>query len=158
LSFAGLGFGIFFQQHRYALSPLGFILISTVTVIVSTFDDLQVDEDGNQAFPEIILAILDLVTLVNSLLPFFISMILEEVEDFQNIGKAGKIIRLLKVMRILRVYKLFRNFTGLQSLLYTIQQAYNALGWLMFIVGKNNKRQYNTISGIGILTFSSLYL
>lgn len=83
---------------------------------------------------------MNLVDLV-ALLPFFISMALEELEDFQIIGKAGKIIRLMKVMRIFRVYKLFRHFAGLQSLLYTLQQAYKELGLLMHIVGKssNNK-------------------
>jgi hypothetical protein len=139
---------------------------------VSTFDELQVDKDGNQAYPDVIVAIevLDLITVVIftveyftrlicspvkwkffikpmnlvdfiALLPFFISMILEELEDYQIIGKAGKIIRLMKVMRIFRVYKLFRHFAGLQSLLYTLQQAYKELGLLMFIVGKASKRK-----------------
>ena len=74
-----------------------------------------------------------------ALLPFFISMILEGLEDYQIIGKAGKIIRLMKVMRIFRVYKLFRHFAGLQSLLYTLQQAYKELGLLLHIIGKIEK-------------------
>ena len=154
------------------MSSLGVILVSTVTFIVSTFEELQVDKDGNQAYPDVIVAIevLDLITVVIftveyftrlicspvkwkffikpmnlvdfiALLPFFISMILEELEDYQIIGKAGKIIRLMKVMRIFRVYKLFRHFAGLQSLLYTLQQAYKELGLLMFIVGKASKRK-----------------
>ena len=156
------------------MSSLGVILVSTVTFIVFTFEELQVDKDGNQAYPDVIFAIevLDLITVVIftveyfirlicspvkwkffikpmnlvdfiALLPFFISMILEELEDYQIIGKAGKIIRLMKVMRIFRVYKLFRHFAGLQSLLYTLQQAYKELGLVMFIVGKAFKRKWD---------------
>ena len=32
-----------------------------------------------------------------ALLPFYVSMMLEELEDYQIIGKAGKIIRLMRV-------------------------------------------------------------
>ena len=56
--------------------------------------------------------------------PFYVSLILEGLEDLEIIGKTGKIIRLVRVMRILRVFKLVRHFAGLQSLLYTLQQAY----------------------------------
>jgi hypothetical protein len=159
----------------YAVASLGVILVSTITFIVSTFEEMQVDEDGNQAYPTIIFTteVLDFITIVIftvviftwllcnpvkwkfflkpmnlvdliALLPFFISMILEELEDYQIMGKAGKIIRLMKVMKIFRVYKLFRHFAGLQSLLYTLQQAYKELGLLMHIIG------------VGILTFASL--
>ena len=65
-------------------------------------------------------------------------------QDFEIIGKTGKIIRLIKVMRILRVYKLVRHFAGLQSLFYTLQQAYKELGLLFILVA------------VAILTFSSL--
>ena len=65
-------------------------------------------------------------------------------QDFAIIGKTGKIIRLIKVMRILRVYKLVRHFAGLQSLFYTLQQAYKELGLLFILVA------------VAILTFSSL--
>ena len=47
-------------------------------------------------------------------------------------------------MRILRVYKLVRHFAGLQSLFYTLQQAYKELGLLFILVA------------VAILTFSSL--
>ena len=47
-------------------------------------------------------------------------------------------------MRILRIYKLVRHFAGLQSLFYTLQQAYKELGLLFILVA------------VAILTFSSL--
>ena len=48
------------------MSSLGVILVSTVTFIVSTFEELQVDKDGNQAYPDVIFAIevLDLITVI----------------------------------------------------------------------------------------------
>ena len=36
-----------------------------------------------------------------ALLPFYVSMVLEELEDYQIIGKAGKIIRLMRVQNII---------------------------------------------------------
>ena len=144
------------------------ILISTATFVLSTFDELQATEDGDQAYPIVIIVIdiIDMVTVVIfsleyilrfivcprkfpffiepmnfvdfiALLPFYVSLVLEELEDYEIIGKAGKIIRLMKVMRILRVYKLFRHFAGLQSLIYTLQQAYKELGLLTHIIGNN---------------------
>ena len=85
-----------------------------------------------------------------AIVPFYLSLLLEGLEDFEIIGKAGKIIRLVKVavggkiknicrtllfgqkihifasqvMRILRVYRLVRHFAGLQSLFFTLQQAF----------------------------------
>ena len=57
-------------------------------------------------------------------------------------GKAGKIVRLVRVMRIMRIFKLVRHFAGLQSLIYTLNQAYKELGLLMLLVG------------VAVLTFS----
>ena len=74
--------------------------------------------------------VFDLVAIV----PFYISLVLEELEDFKIIGKTGKIIRLVRVMRFLRIFKLVRHFAGLQALLYTLQQAYRELGMLILLV------------------------
>merc|ERR1719397_1235235 len=84
--------------------------------------------------------IIDMVAIC----PFYISLILEGLEDFEIIGKTGKMIRLVRVMRILRIFKLVRHFAGLQSLFYTLQQAYQELGLLLVLVL------------VAILTYSSL--
>jgi hypothetical protein len=39
------------------VASLGVILVSTITFILSTFDELQADENRNQAYPAIIFAI-----------------------------------------------------------------------------------------------------
>ena len=79
-----------------------------------------------------------------ALIPFFLSLLLEGLEDFEIVGKTGKIIRLIRVMRILRVFKLVRHFAGLQSLFYTLKQAYKELGLLIILVA------------VGILLYSNL--
>ena len=75
--------------------------------------------------------LIDLATL----LPFYVSLILEGLEDYQIIGRAGKMVRLMKVLKIFRVYKLFRHFAGLRSLIYTLKQAYKELGLLFHVIG-----------------------
>ena len=42
-----------------------------------------------------------------AIIPFYLSILLEGLEDFEIIGKTGKMIRLVRVMRILRI--LFRK-------------------------------------------------
>ena len=79
-----------------------------------------------------------------AIIPFYLALFLNSLEDIQIIGKAGKIVRLIRVMRILRIFKLVRHFAGLQSLLFTLRQAYKELGLLIILVA------------IAILTFSSL--
>lgn len=151
------------------------VLISTVTFIISTIDELQTDEHGMVELP----LLLDIINMIDhitvcfftieyvirlvccprkikfmktpmnlidffAIVPFYLSIVLEGLEDFELIGKAGKIIRLVKVMRILRIYKLVRHFAGLQSLFCTLQQAYKELGLLFLLVA------------VAILTFSSL--
>ena len=62
------------------------------------------------------------------------------------ISKAGTMIRLVskmfslsipsqvRVMRILRIFKMVRHFVGLQSLLYTLHEAWKELGIIMLVV------------------------
>ena len=153
---------------------LGVILVSTVTFVLSTIEEVQVNEDEEPAYP-ILIQVIDIVDMVTvaifsleylirllccprklvffiqpmnfvdfiALVPFFVSLILEGLEDYEIIGKAGKIIRLMKVMRILRVYKLFRHFAGLQSLIYTLQQVYKELGLVFHIIGNCRCRFLN---------------
>ena len=89
------------------------------------------------------MATMNLVDIM-AIIPFYLSLLLEGLEDFEIIGKAGKIVRLVRIMRILRIYKLVRHFAGLQSLLFTLKQAYKELGLLVFLVG------------VALLIFSSL--
>ena len=167
-----LGLQHFFMKRFCAFFSLTMVLISTVTFIVSTIDELQTDEHGMVEFPLLlqIIGVIDHFSIgfftieylmrvtcsprklkfigapmnmidLFAIIPFYLSLLLEGLEDFEIIGKAGKIIRLvkvkteaytiesihptisLKVMRILRIYKLVRHFAGLQSLFYTLQQA-----------------------------------
>ena len=61
---------------------------------------------------------------IAAIIPFYITLLLDHLEDIQIIGKAGKLIRLVRVLRIMRIFKLVRHFAGLQSLAYTLHQAY----------------------------------
>ena len=79
-----------------------------------------------------------------AIIPFYISLILEGLEDIEIIGKAGKLIRLIRILRILRIFKMIRHFVGLQSLVYTLHQAYKDVGLLLIIIS------------VTVLMFSSL--
>ena len=105
-----------------------------------------------------------------AIVPFYLALVLEGLEDMEIIGKAGKIVRLVRfvptstrycvlmlyfinrtipfcvfrIMRILRIFKMVRHFVGLQSLVYTLHQAYKDLGLILIIIS------------VTVLMFSSL--
>ena len=150
-------------------------MVSTVTFIISTAEELQENEDGVSEFP-LVVTIIDIIdnlvviffsmellirviicpdkkrfmkdpmNIIDffAILPFFLSLLLEGLEDYQIIGKTGKIIRLIRVMRILRVFKLVRHFAGLQSIFMTLQQAYQVP---TFISHSSNFTQRNIYPG-----------
>ena len=90
---------------------------SLSSIIISQFSALKI----------LSLQAMNLVDFL-AILPYFISLGLESLEDLHILGKAGKIMRLVRVMRILRIFKLVRHFAGLQSLLYTLKQVWK-LKW-----------------------------
>jgi hypothetical protein len=69
-----------------------------------------------------------------AILPFYVNLFLEQIDDMDILGKAGKTLRLLRVLRIIRIFKLIRHFAGLQSLVHTVYEAYKELGLLMSLV------------------------
>jgi len=157
-----------------AFFSLGMVIVSTLTFILSTLEDFKEDfEIDPDSLFNLTLEYIDAIVIifftieysirficaprkwrffkdpmnfvdVLAIFPYYMSLCLHQLEDFQIIGKAGKIVRLIRVMRILRIFKLVRHFAGLQSLLFTLRQAYRELGLLMLLVF------------VAILTFSSL--
>ena len=79
-----------------------------------------------------------------ALIPFYLGMILQQLEEFQLIGKAGKMVRLIRVMRLMRLFKLARHLAGLQSLVFVMKRAQSELGLVQIIIM------------VTILTFASL--
>jgi hypothetical protein len=69
-----------------------------------------------------------------AVLPFFITIIVHEMEDSKIIGKAGKMIRLVRVLRVMRIFKLVRHFAGMQAMLQTMKEAYRDLSLLAILV------------------------
>ena len=68
-----------------------------------------------------------------AIMPFYVTMILDQLHDMKIIGRAGTIVRLVRVVRIIRVFKLLRRFAGLQSLIHTLFEAYRELGLLALL-------------------------
>ena len=81
----------------------------------------------------LICSALNLVDLF-AIIPFFITMALNTMNDTMILGQAGKMVRLVRVMRVMRIFKLVRHFAGLQAMLQTMQEAYRDLGLLAIIV------------------------
>jgi len=149
-----------------ALFSLAVVIISTITFIMSTMEEFQIDEEtGTSEYPEMTYAIdfvdnscavyfameyfmrllcspkkikffLNGMNFIDflALIPLFLTILLESIKDLAIMGKAGKIIRLVRVMRIMRIFKLVRHFAGLQSLIYTLNQAYKELGLLLLLI------------------------
>ena len=69
-----------------------------------------------------------------AIIPFFVDLLLDQVDDIDILGKAGKAIRLSRVLRVIRIFKLVRHFAGLQSLMYTVYEAYQELGLMLLVV------------------------
>ena len=161
--------------QAWAFLSLSAVVLSTITFIISTADELQENAEGVVEFPNVVVVIdmidnfvvffffiefvirfiicpkkmkflkdpMNIIDIL-AIIPFFLSLLLEGLEDFEIIGKTGKIIRLVRIMRILRIFKLVRHFAGLQSIFHTLQQAYQELGLLLVLVA------------VAILTYSSL--
>ena len=137
------------------------VLFSTITFILQS--DIEIEDDNNPDLKNSILNRLDdfiifyftieyvlrllccpnkwrffkhpmnMVDLL-AILPFYLTFVLDQLEDLHIIAKAGKTIRLVRVLRIIRIFKLVRHFAGLQSLIQTLSEAYKELGLLMMIV------------------------
>ena len=69
-----------------------------------------------------------------AILPFYLDRVLDEMDNVEILGKAGKAMRLTRILRVLRIFKLVRHFVPLQTLLYTLHEAYRELGVLLLLV------------------------
>ena len=111
-------------------------------------------------------------TLMLAIIPFFITVIINEMEDSKIIGKAGKMIRLVLVLRVMRIFKLVRHFQGLQAMLQTMREAYRDLSLLgalvatqtflfsilVFVTEKDSDQAWSLIDSVlwSILTVSTV--
>ena len=69
-----------------------------------------------------------------AIIPYYINLILTQIEDITILGMAGKTVRLVRVLRIIRIFKLVRHFAGLKALINTVYEAYKELGLMMLLV------------------------
>ena len=69
-----------------------------------------------------------------AIIPFFVTLVLESLEDINILGRAGKLVRLVRVLRIFRMFKLVKHFERLQCLVITLNEAYKELGLLMLLI------------------------
>ena len=122
-----------FQQDGdyFALSAI-FVIIDQIAVYFFTFEYAIRLLCAPRKF-RFVLSPMNMIDLL-AILPFFLTLMLNHLEDFKIIGKAGKIIRLIRVLRIMRIFKLARHFNGLQCMVATMQEAYKELGLLALMV------------------------
>ena len=107
-------------------------LIDNLTVIFFTVEYLMrfVSSPRKCLFMKNVMNSIDLLSIV----PFYVALALDHLEDVKIIGKAGKTIRLVRVLRVIRIFKLVRHFASLQSLILTLYEAYKELVLLMVMV------------------------
>ncbi len=150
----------------FSCVSLGVTCLSTFTFILQTFPQFQDETDPSFGGVVKVIEILDTAAMIFftleyllrlfcsprtwdffirpmnlidllAILPFYLSLVLHNLEDVDIVGKAGKqvrLIRILRIMRIFRIFKLVRHFAGLQSLIYTLNMATTELGMLMLLV------------------------
>ena len=76
------------------------------------------------------LNIIDFLTLI----PFYLGIILQQLQDFQVIGKAGKMVRLVRILRVMRLLKLLHHMHALDSLLFVLKKAQSELVLVQMMV------------------------
>ena len=69
-----------------------------------------------------------------AIIPFYLNLLLNQLDDITILGKAGKTLRLIRILRIIRIFKLVRHFAGLQALIHTIFEASKELGLLLIMI------------------------
>ena len=115
-------------------SPMHFAVetIDTICVIFFTFEYVIrfINSPNKTRFLKNGMNWIDLLALV----PFYVNLCLQQLDDMEILATAGKTLRLVRVLRIIRIFKLIRHFAGLQSLVHTVYEAYKELSLLMLLV------------------------